>query len=80
MRVVCNTFEEFTQELGIEASEMRVFRGIVRFTEQVEWEQKEQLSCHRALVLTALVVPLAVYVVVPQLMRAHGAISRRRSR
>lgn len=34
----------------------------------------------RALVLTALVVPLAVYVVVPQLMRAHGAISRRRQR
>ena len=34
----------------------------------------------RALVLTALVVPLAVYVVVPQLMRAHGTISRRRRR
>jgi antibiotic biosynthesis monooxygenase (ABM) superfamily enzyme len=34
----------------------------------------------RALVLTALVVPLAVYVVVPQLMRAHGAVSRRRQR
>lgn len=33
----------------------------------------------RALVLTLLVVPLAVYVVVPQLFRAHAAISRRRA-
>jgi antibiotic biosynthesis monooxygenase (ABM) superfamily enzyme len=28
----------------------------------------------RALVLTLVVVPLAVYVVVPQLMRIYGAI------
>ncbi|WP_055855091.1 hypothetical protein [Agreia sp. Leaf335] len=34
----------------------------------------------RALVLTLVVVPLAVYLVVPQLMRAHGAIQRRRPR
>jgi antibiotic biosynthesis monooxygenase (ABM) superfamily enzyme len=34
----------------------------------------------RALVLTLVVVPLAVYLVVPQLMRAHGAIRRRRRR
>ncbi|KJC64834.1 hypothetical protein [Agreia bicolorata] len=34
----------------------------------------------RALVLTLVVVPLAVYLVVPQLMRAHGAIQRRRRR
>ena len=32
----------------------------------------------RALVLTAVVVPLAVYVVVPRLMRVHGALMRRR--
>ncbi len=32
-----------------------------------------------ALVLTLLVVPLAVYVVVPQLFRAHAAINRRRA-
>ncbi|MFD4959352.1 hypothetical protein [Microbacterium sp. NPDC058389] len=32
----------------------------------------------RALVLTAVVVPLAVYVVVPRLLRVHGAIVRRR--
>lgn len=31
----------------------------------------------RALVLTLVVVPIAVYVVVPQLMRAHGALRRR---
>ncbi|MET0854614.1 MAG: hypothetical protein ABWY30_08280 [Microterricola sp.] len=34
----------------------------------------------RALVLTAVVVPLAVYLVVPRLMRAHGALMRRRGR
>lgn len=34
----------------------------------------------RALVLTAVVVPLAVYVVVPRLLRAHGALLRRRRR
>jgi antibiotic biosynthesis monooxygenase (ABM) superfamily enzyme len=34
----------------------------------------------RALVLTVVVVPLAVYVVVPRLMRAHGALMRRRQR
>jgi len=34
----------------------------------------------RALVLTAIVVPLAVYVVVPRLLRAHGALVRRRRR
>ena len=33
----------------------------------------------RALVLTVLVVPLAVYLVVPQLFRAHAAITRRRA-
>jgi len=33
----------------------------------------------RALVLTAVVVPLAVYVVVPRLLRLHGAIVRRRT-
>jgi antibiotic biosynthesis monooxygenase (ABM) superfamily enzyme len=32
----------------------------------------------RALVLTAVVVPLAVYIVVPRLLRVHGAIVRRR--
>ncbi|UOE42784.1 hypothetical protein [Agromyces larvae] len=31
----------------------------------------------RALVLTAVVVPLAVYLVVPQLLRALGALRRR---
>ncbi|NWL12473.1 hypothetical protein [Paenarthrobacter nitroguajacolicus] len=31
----------------------------------------------RALLLTALVVPAAVYVVVPRLMAGHGALSRR---
>jgi antibiotic biosynthesis monooxygenase (ABM) superfamily enzyme len=30
----------------------------------------------RALVLTAIVVPLAVYVVVPQLLRLHAAVAR----
>ncbi|WP_224752035.1 hypothetical protein [Microbacterium helvum] len=34
----------------------------------------------RALVLTAVVVPLAVYVVVPRLLRVHAAIVRRRAR
>ncbi|GAA5203903.1 hypothetical protein [Microbacterium jejuense] len=35
----------------------------------------------RALVLTAVVVPLAVYLVVPRLLRVHGAIvARRRGR
>lgn len=34
----------------------------------------------RALVLTAVVVPLAVYVVVPRLLRAYGVLARRRSR
>ena len=34
----------------------------------------------RAFVLTLVVVPLAVYVVVPQLMRAHGALVRSRKR
>jgi antibiotic biosynthesis monooxygenase (ABM) superfamily enzyme len=34
----------------------------------------------RALVLTAVVVPLAVYVVVPRLLRGYAAIVRRRSR
>lgn len=34
----------------------------------------------RALVLTLIVVPLAVYLVVPQLMRAYGAIRARMSR
>lgn len=33
----------------------------------------------RALVLTLIVVPLAVYLVVPQLMRAYGALVRRRA-
>ncbi|MBW9093704.1 hypothetical protein JNB62_08425 [Microbacterium jejuense] len=32
----------------------------------------------RALVLTAVVVPLAVYIVVPRLLRVHGALARRR--
>ena len=32
----------------------------------------------RALVLTALIVPLAVYLVVPQLMRVYGALRARR--
>ncbi|MGC5170893.1 hypothetical protein ACLQ2Q_09580 [Microbacterium sp. DT81.1] len=34
----------------------------------------------RAFVLTLIVVPLAVYLVVPQLMRAYGAIRARKSR
>ncbi|MDQ0680141.1 antibiotic biosynthesis monooxygenase (ABM) superfamily enzyme [Arthrobacter pascens] len=34
----------------------------------------------RALVLTLLVVPAAVYVVVPRLFAAYGVIRRRRSR
>jgi antibiotic biosynthesis monooxygenase (ABM) superfamily enzyme len=34
----------------------------------------------RAFVLTLIVVPLAVYLVVPQLMRAYGAIRSRKSR
>ena len=34
----------------------------------------------RALVLTLVVVPLAVYLVVPQLMRAYGALVRSRRR
>jgi antibiotic biosynthesis monooxygenase (ABM) superfamily enzyme len=34
----------------------------------------------RALVLTAVVVPLAVYVVVPRLLGAYGAIHRRAAR
>ena len=33
----------------------------------------------RAFVLTLVVVPLAVYRVVPQLMRAYGALRRRRA-
>ncbi|WP_243076830.1 hypothetical protein [Microbacterium sp. SS28] len=33
----------------------------------------------RAFVLTAVVVPLAVYVVVPRLLRAYGALMRRRA-
>jgi antibiotic biosynthesis monooxygenase (ABM) superfamily enzyme len=33
----------------------------------------------RALVLTAVVVPTAVYLAMPQLLRAHGAVSRRRA-
>jgi len=33
----------------------------------------------RALVLTLVVVPVAVYWVVPQLMRGYGALQRRRS-
>ena len=34
----------------------------------------------RAFVLTIVVVPVAVYFVVPQLMRAYGALIRRRRR
>ena len=34
----------------------------------------------RALVLTAVVVPLAVYVVVPRLLGAYGALRRRAAR
>lgn len=34
----------------------------------------------RALVLTLVVVPVAVYLVVPQLMRGYGAIVRSRRR
>lgn len=34
----------------------------------------------RALVLTAVVVPLAVYVVVPRLLRGYGALRRRAPR
>lgn len=34
----------------------------------------------RSLLLTAIVVPLAVYIVVPRLMKWHGALARRRSR
>lgn len=34
----------------------------------------------RAFVLTLIVVPLAVYLVVPQLMRAYGAIRARKLR
>lgn len=34
----------------------------------------------RALILTLIVVPLAVYVVVPRLMALHGRITRRRRR
>jgi hypothetical protein len=33
----------------------------------------------RAFVLTLVVVPLAVYLVVPQLMGAYGALHRRRA-
>lgn len=33
----------------------------------------------RALVLTAVVVPTAVYLAMPQLLRAHGAVVRRRA-
>ncbi|WP_187977687.1 hypothetical protein [Mycetocola sp. JXN-3] len=33
----------------------------------------------RTMLLTALVVPLAVYLVVPNLMRAHGAVAVRRT-
>ena len=38
----------------------------------VDW-----LPVLRALVLTAIVVPLAVYVVVPRLIALHGRITRR---
>lgn len=34
----------------------------------------------RAFVLTLVVVPLAVYLVVPRLLRAHGAVSQRFTR
>lgn len=34
----------------------------------------------RALILTVIVVPLAVYLVVPRLMALHGRIMRRRRR
>ena len=34
----------------------------------------------RALVLTIVVVPLAVYLVVPQLLRGYGALRRSRAR
>lgn len=34
----------------------------------------------RALVLTAIVVPVAVYLAMPQLLRAHGSLARRRAR
>lgn len=34
----------------------------------------------RALVLTLVVVPLAVYLVMPRLLRAHAAVSARRAR
>ncbi|GAA1939940.1 hypothetical protein [Agromyces allii] len=33
----------------------------------------------RSLVLTLVVVPLAVYLVVPQLLKAHGRLARRRA-
>lgn len=33
----------------------------------------------RALLLTLIVVPLAVYLVVPRFLRMHGALSRRRA-
>jgi antibiotic biosynthesis monooxygenase (ABM) superfamily enzyme len=34
----------------------------------------------KALVLTAVVVPTAVYLVVPRLLRGHSALARRRTR
>ncbi|MGV8852325.1 MAG: hypothetical protein ACOH1M_07140 [Rhodoglobus sp.] len=34
----------------------------------------------RAFVLSVIVVPLAVYLVVPQLMRGHGKLRSRRTR
>jgi antibiotic biosynthesis monooxygenase (ABM) superfamily enzyme len=40
------------------------------------WTATDWAPVLRALVLTAIVVPLAVYVVVPQLLRLHAAVAR----
>jgi multisubunit Na+/H+ antiporter MnhC subunit len=40
------------------------------------WTAPDRPPLLKALVLTAFVVPLAVYLLVPQLLRAHARLSR----
>jgi hypothetical protein len=44
------------------------------------WTAADWPPALRALILTAIVVPLAVYVVVPQLLRVYAALARARTR
>lgn len=59
---------------------LAIFPLVTLFSYILEPFAGEWTPLERALVLTVLVVPVAVYLIVPRLMQAYGAAQRARSR